>query len=305
MNWLIIQSDGEHKGQDDWEPNWFMRECYAIQHAIKSNGDHADIWGLRHANFAQTPDFESYDGLFILENYEPEWLPDFSSIKKPLKVQWIIDLHWQSADAYLPISRWCDVVLHSTRHLIEGYSKLVKAEHIWFPNGVDDRYFHCRHQHAGEPEYPMLFIGGTPPSRKAYLDQLAQHNAIVYKYGVTGMAYITEMLKAHVLWNMPINGDVNYRNFEVIGLGGCLLTQEHPELIDLGFSHGENCLMWRTLQDCLEVYHQISANPRSLARLGMKASAFSKRHSYVKRYQNLHHQLRQKRLVPAWPGEIG
>lgn len=307
MKWLLIQSDGEHKGQDGWEPNWFLRECYAIRHAIQRFGHQADIWGARHANFESVPDFERYDAVLVLENYETEWLPDLGRIRKPLKVHWIIDLHWRPYTAYIPISQNCDVILHSTKSLMERYSSHLPVRgksHLWFPNGVDDRYFHTNYA-AKTPTTPLLFIGGAPQARRDAIAFLKHHAGLVHRYGVTGMHYIRDVLDCYIHWNMGVDVDVNYRNFETIGLGRCLLAPDHDELRELGFKHGENCLLWTTLDECVELAKMTSTNPSALLELGARAAVFSKEHTYTNRYANLYHQLRQERLVPEGPAAPG
>ena len=54
MKWLIIQSAGQN------EKNAFLRECNGIAHGLTElRQNEVNIWGLRHPNYDQIPDFES------------------------------------------------------------------------------------------------------------------------------------------------------------------------------------------------------------------------------------------------------
>ena len=252
MKWLIIQSDGEHKGQDGWSPNWFLRECYALRHALMNHGQRADIWGLRHENYHHPVDLDAYDAVLVAENYEFGWLPlapllDF----RGLKLHWIIDLHCQGPEPYDALTRACHVVLHSTRHLMADYARRHPAQrHLWFPNGVDDRYFDRRRYAPRARRDDLVFIGARA-SRAGLLERMEAEAGLRHSYGVTGMAYVEALLRTKIQFNAPIAGDVNYRNFETIGLGAALLTRRHPELEALGFRHAENCLLYSSAEEAV------------------------------------------------------
>lgn len=290
MKWLIIQSDGEHRGQGNWTANWFLRECYGIQNALLECGHTADIWGLRHANFKDTPWFESYDAILVLENYEMSWLPDLSKIKNPYVFQWIIDLHVQNAAAYLPMSEHADYVLHSTRRLMADYEKMApNAEHVWFPNAVDDRYFRNRHPMKVQD---LVFIGGLRPP----VEQMQQLAGLVHRYGVTGYDYIQEVAHAKVQFNAPVNYgknnllDINYRNFETIALGTCLLTNHDEDLIELGFKHEDNCLMYTSVGEAAALARDI-IRTGEWSRLANRGLELAREHTYTKRITEIIEEL--------------
>ena len=75
MKILIIQSAGEHNGTTHYCKNDHLRECMSLQDAFIRNGWEADVWGKRHNK--RMPNFNDYDCILNLENYELEWLPDF------------------------------------------------------------------------------------------------------------------------------------------------------------------------------------------------------------------------------------
>jgi hypothetical protein len=288
VKWLIIQSDGQHKGQDDWAPNWWLRECYAIQHAFVKNGHIADIWGLRHPNYYphERIVFSKYDGLFIIENYEMDWLPDFSKITGPLKVQWIIDAHCQPPSTYAPITAGCDVILQSSRQYVAQYCAAFPIKrHFWFPNGVDTRFFDKASYEAQTRTDNLIFIGGKAEPRRAAIEQMQAQAGLSYSYGVTGLDYIHALLRAKMQFNKGLNGDINYRTFETIALGCCLLTEYAPDLEVLGFVHGKNCLMYRTIDEAVALAKQYLASGwETIAAHGYRLSDI---HSYTLRIRDL------------------
>ena len=288
MRWLIIQSDGAHKGQDDWEPNWFLRECYGIQRALISHGMHADIWGLRHGCYlGPKPNFESYEVVLFIENYEFDWLPDFNW-SHPLKIQWIIDLHVQP-NAYQFLSNRIDVVLHSTESLIADYSSQVpRPKHIWFPNAVDDYYFNLAAP-APVRDIDLIFIGGKngPPSgRKDTVERMERDAGLRYEYQVSGFSYIGRLKRAKIGFNRSINVDLNYRAFETIALGACLLTDYNPMLEKLGFVHGKNCLVYHTDDEAVQLAKECLSTG-TWKQIGEAGVELSKKHTYRERIKEL------------------
>lgn len=287
MKWLVIQSDGEHKGQDGWEPNWMMRECYFIQNALLVFGDKAETWGLRHANYGQMPDLYSFDGIFTIENYELGWLPDVSKCWKALRLYWLIDAHWQPIERFDAVIPQYDVVLHSTRQFIEPYQKrFPNQKHVYFPNGVDSRFFDQERYSTRPHSRGVIFIGGKGPPRAAAIDQMVAQCGMSYAYGVTGAAYIRAILNAKIQFNKGLNGDINYRNWETIGLGTCLLTEFDPEMEKLGFKHDVNCLFYRTIDEAVELAHHF-LNTGQWERVAQGGYRLSQRHSYTERIKHL------------------
>lgn len=285
MKWLIIQSDGLHKGQDDWSPNWFLRECYGLRDALKRHGHEADIWGLRHVNFEQTPDFNSYDAVLLVENYEMGWLPDFRKMTKPVKLQWIIDLHCQDWNNYYPWSEQMDVVLHSTQTFVPIYEKHVpRARHYWFPNAIDDRYFRVIIT-GGSSEVrqnDIVFIGGKGPRREKVIDRMVAEVGMYYGYGITGIPYIGSLQHSKIGFNKNIGDDINYRTFETIACGACLLTERNYHLEKLGFVDGVNCVLYENDDHAIQRAKELLASG-DWQRIGLAGVELAKRHSYFER----------------------
>ena len=274
MKWLIIQSAGQHNGSDGWTPNDYLRECFALQHALQQNGEICDVWGLRHSNFKEEIDFNSYDNIVLLENYEWDWVPDLTKITAK-KYHWIIDLHCQKNEIYAKYTRQCDVVLHSTKARIDGYKKLCPdQEHIWFANAVDDRYFNYE---ITPKTNNAVFLCSPFPARIQFCKRIGAP----HKFAV-GVDMFKAIRETKININNSLSNDVNYRNFETIGLGTCLLTNYLPELETLGFKHGHNCLMYKNPQDARKLLNHY-LNCDRYVDIAKEGLALAKVHSYTER----------------------
>lgn len=285
MNWLVIQSDGMHKGQDGWCPNWMFRECYAIRYALERLGHRTEVWGLRHDNFEHRPDLSAFDAVFVAENYEFGWLPDLGAAKQVFF--WMIDAHIEPASRYDPILRQSHVVLHSSQRHVHAYSqRFPDRQHLYFPNGVDDRFFDAERHPPRLRTDPLIFIGGKGASRAAALDRMQSECGLKYAYGITGMDYVAAVLDAKMQFNMPANGDINYRTWETLGLGCCLLTQHDPELENLGLMHRTNCLMYTSVDEAVQLARHYLTNGE-WSHVAAAGYALSKRHSYTARMHEM------------------
>lgn len=283
MKILIIQSAGIHDGSTPLTQNNYLRECLSLQHAFIINRWEADVWGLRHHNYLDMPKFDTYDYILNLENYEMSWLPNFSKITGPVKMQWIIDLHYQNPEIYKKIAKDMDIILHSTKLLIDSFKELLPNKiHLWLPNAFDDRYF--INKNVDNKYNDIIFIGN-----KLNRGELIEYMSKVYNlkyYMKTGKDMIDLIHSTKINFNKSISADVNYRNFETIGCGACLLTNYLPELEELGFKNGINCLMYKSLDDInIKLkYAFLNDNWKRISKNGLE---FSKNHTYVKRVEKL------------------
>ena len=127
MKFLVIQENGHHEG------NRHFRECFCIQRSLCVLGHQADVWGQGHSNFKDPIDFNSYDTIINIENYNTGWVPDISDIKCK-KLLWVIDAHCAGEAGYLQeFERGdYDLMLHATRSFCdEDFKK-------WVPNAFDE-----------------------------------------------------------------------------------------------------------------------------------------------------------------------
>lgn len=290
MKVLIIQSDGEHKGQDSFCRNDYLRECWALKHGFLANGiKDVTVWGKRHKNFKSKIDFNSFDLIFVAEQYDIEWVPDLSKITKPKKLHWLVDLHCLGPKHYRKISENCDVVLHSTRSLISKYRETVpNKKHVWFPNAVDDRFFnfaHYSHRKPVEKTEDFIFVGSDLQERRDVVNY-AKKEAGLKTMFKTGEDMINAINGTKVHFHKSMFDDVAYRNFETIGLATCLMTNHISEMDDLGFKDGVNCLMYKNKEEIKDKLQNALENNRYHS-IGMGGFVLSSAHTYRQRIRNL------------------
>ena len=158
--------------------------------------------------------------LLNLENYEMDWLPDFSKITKPVKMQWIIDLHCQKPEIYSKTTEYMDIVLHATKSLIDDYRKLHPTKkHIWFPPAIDEQYFKLYQRQITKN---IVFVGNIL-NRGDIIQKLNKEIGMEYYIMKTGMEMINLIGSSKIHFNKTRWQHVlNNRAFETIGLGTVL-----------------------------------------------------------------------------------
>lgn len=290
MKWLILQSAGVHTGKDQWAPNHFLRECFAIEDALKRLGQDVIVQGLRHPGFEKISlldedYFNQFDIIFCLENWEEFWLPKFNILKvKALKIYWAIDVHVRGVPFYESVTEGYNIVLHSTGDFIYGFDTTSKR-HIWFPNAVDDRYFNRDMYDFTKTGDDFLFIGKERPIVRNLMQQLDLKH-----YMISGMPMILKIGNAKIHFNHNLSNDVNYRTFETIGLGTCLVTDANTNLISLGFKNGINCITYNYYGELLNKI-PIMLRDGTWKEIGNAGFELSKQHTYYQRFEKLIEEL--------------
>lgn len=119
-----------------------------------------------------------------------------------------------------------DACLVSLRdHIPLFRAGLLGAEHIlWSPAFALDAYEQPAPP-SGEPEWGLLFVGtvdaDVTPGRKAFLDKLGR---LLPELTVLQGAFPALYPRARAALNEAERGDLNFRVFEALALGACLLT---------------------------------------------------------------------------------
>jgi len=293
MKILIIQSFGEHDGSSRGSicKKDKFQECFALKDAFEAIHWETEIWGLGIENHFIIPEFNNYDVLLVIDNdsiFIPSWLPDFRMIKNPIKIQWITNLHYRQNKYYYNLSKDMDIILHSTKFLMENFKKLVmNKKHIWFPYGFNSEYFENKEL---EKKNDLLFVG-----------QLGNKKHILHKMvKMYGMKYSKEVEKrdilineAKVIFNKSDSVNVDKIIMETVGCGTCLLTNYLPELEELGFKDGENCYMYKKLEEIPYKLRDMFTNDK-WKEVAKKGHLLSVHHTYINRVKYLVKQLRFK-----------
>lgn len=266
---LIVQENGRH------QENRHYRECFGARDGFENNGWQADVWGLGHKNFEFVPDFGAYNLIFILENYSFDWLPDWSKVKTP-KVQWVIDAHCANITEYAKISNCVDAVLHSTKALIDYYAKHTACpNHIWFPNAVNDYLFFPR-------DLPKIYDCSFVASDIAGRSHIAKFVGAELLF-LLGDKMVKRVIESRVHFNKSISVDTNYRCFETIALKTALVTNPTPELDELGFKHGKNCMVYNNFEEARDQISFLLKNESFREEIAASGHELSKKHTYTAR----------------------
>lgn len=275
MKFLIIQENGRHL------VSRHLRECHSLCRALWFHGEECDVWGLGHDNFEKKPDYNSYDVIINLENYDVGWVPDLSEYNKPIKLLWAIDSHCQGKQYYLNIFQKGKYrkILEATRYFLDEHS-------VWFPNCYDSDFI-----------TPLPYIGkntfigfcGNYCNRKPLFDAIKNHfPEFKMDIDVRGVHMIRAINSYQILFNKNIFNDINYRSFETAGCGTCLLTSYDDQYNDLGFKEGETFFMYKSLEEAIEKINYLKANPLVAKDVGVKGEEFvRKKHTFKNRAKSL------------------
>lgn len=269
MRILIVQENGHH------DKNRNFRECFCLKRGFEHHGVSVDVWGKLHSNYDMIPDWDSYDLIFAIENWE--WMPNLSNVKIK-KFIWAIDAHCKGVSVYnkLADENNFDKVLHATPEFAE--------ENCWLPNCYDDTLI-----------FPIKVdnrcdIGfcGNAVNRKIWIQFLKNNFNFIFDEFVIGDDMVKAINSYKVHWNANINIDINYRNFETMGCGVLLLTSFNRHYKDLGMINGENCLIWTNQIDLLGFAEYAIANDDFRKRIAKSGYELVKnKHTYKHRAKQI------------------
>ena len=276
MKVLIIQENGRH------EANRHLRECFSMQRAFQHHKVECDVWGLGHD--APEPEFESYDLIINLENYdETGWVPDLSEVRSPKKFLWAIDSHVRGHNHYeAEFERGkYDLILQATKHFVDSDS-------VWLPNAYDDEFIKPLDV---EKKYDTGFCGNIH-NRLGLIEFAKERWSCKEDVMVLGEDMVKAINSYKIHLNANIGSDINYRNFETIGCGTVLATVVNPvhgeQYEELGFEDFKNCIF--LTQDSTTLINKLDlvincAEARS--RLERHALELAKKHTYKERAKTI------------------
>lgn len=277
MKVLLIQENGRHK------ENRLFREALSMQRAFKKHGSNATVWGLNHSNYDETPDFESYDLIINLENYdETGWVPSLSKVQTK-KFLWSIDAHVKGIQPYLKTAHEgnYDLILQATPDFVNSSS-------VWFPNCYDDMLISPL---SDDPTHDIGFCGNIN-NRGGLIDALRNtFDEFKLDEFVIGDAMIKAINSYRVHFNANISLDINYRNFETLGCGTCLLTSYNPHYKRLGLEDCVNCLVYNNVEEMLDKVSWAIDNEGRREEIAKNGLKLAKDHTYENRVGHILNQL--------------
>lgn len=283
MRGLIIQESSSTLECFDF------RESLCIKRAFNHHGIYTDVWGKGFENFSLKPEFNNYDFILNCENYDSGWVPDLSAYKKPFKMLWSIDAHCKGAAPFENEFKRGEynLLLQSTKDFV------TEPHHHWFPNSFcDDKI-----KKLDLPKENWLSFVGNYVNRKNIIDSLENQFNLKKFISVRGDKMVEEINKTHIHFNMNISVDLNYRHFETIGCGTCLLTSWSEMAEELGFKDGENVIFFKSIVELYNKLNFYKRNPEEISKIADAGYKLSKKHSYKKRVLDLIEILKHNSII--------
>lgn len=285
MKILLIQDNGQHL------ENRFFRETWVLKKSFEKAGHDTTLWGRYHDNYNLVPDFNSFDIILNLENYSDDWLPDLSQYNRPYKIFYAMDSHVRGMAPYEKIYKdgkynllLCGIKNHSV-----GENK------AWWPLGIscsNDLFY--RDPLIKKEEY-VGFVGSiVTHEREGLLNFLSTNHGLKKHIFVIGKKMVDLINSFQIHFNYAISDSCNCRVFETIMCGTVLLTNNNCELKDLGFKHGENCLIYNSLPELGNILDEYKDKCDDLIRISNNGLELSKKHNSDKRVESLLKFLEKK-----------
>ena len=279
MKILLIQENGHHFA------NRIYRECFSWQRALQEY-DYIDttVWGSKHANFNQTPDFNSFDVIVCLEQYDrTNWVPhDKIAKSKAKKLIWAIDSHSKGIESFRHLKK-----VGQYDHILCSILHHVGPGDIYFPNAYDDLLI----KPTRVDKRSFLGFCGTDggSQRLQLINNLkeTQANDFIFDEFVLGNEMVDTINSYDVHFNFNVMDDINYRNFETIGCKIPLITNYNYQYDQLGFKDGENCIFYKDVNELHEKVDWYKVNRDKLPTIAEKGYELSYNHTYRNRIKHL------------------
>lgn len=273
MKFLIIQENGRH------EVSKHLRECNSMQRALHYNNVECDVWGLGHDNYNITPNFNSYDVIINLENYDTGWMPCLSKYVKPLKFLWSIDCHVRGYEYYKDV-----FIKGKYNYILQATKDYCDKNSLWFPNCYDDDYIkplNIEKKH---------FVGfcGNYVNRKPYFDFLNSKMPFKLDIDVRGKYMIEAINSYHIQFNKNIANDINYRSFETTGCRTALMTDYNSQYEELGFKDRYNVFFYRNINEAVDILNELKKMPELVESVSLEGYKLtSSKHTFKNRATSL------------------
>jgi hypothetical protein len=237
------------------------------------------VWGLGHDNYNSIINFEDFNLIINLENYDHSgWVPNLSNVNT-IKFLWCIDAHVKGELSYnneFNKGKY-NLLLHSTKDYVNDEFK------VWFPNAFDDTLIFPKN--LGK-KCDVGFCGSLL-NRNEYINLLSSNFKFTYDNFVIGDKMVESINSYKVHWNRNLSNDINYRNFETIGCGIPLVTNYNYQYEELGFIDGVNVMMYNDNNEMILKINQLLSDDNLRESIGKSGLELSKQHTYEKRCEEL------------------
>ena len=238
-------------------------------------------WEVVHHNFEEIQTF-NWQSIVKLANGEPDVVVVADKSRPPFvlgqetfpctTVFYAVDTHIHS---WLPLyTQSFDLCLVSLKDHLKRFQYRLPAERImWSPPFA---LSHVRPQTLPH-QWPCLFVGrvnpATSPKRSRFLEALGQKLPELH---VTSGHYPELYAQADVVLNISERGDLNFRVFEALACGACLVTPKVGHGLEELFRNDQDCVFYPELDvdAAFEAIQRLLREPlhrQSLAESGLAA----------------------------------
>lgn len=279
MNVLIIQQNPEH------DKNRIYQESYCLQRAFNTfSGFSTEIWGIGRSNYKYVPDFNKYDIILLLEQRRFDYvMPHLGAIKasKAFKALFAIDTHSLGIEPFNYIKD-----LGGFNYILCAIKHHMTKDSMWFPNWHDS--FLMKPLRVDNRSFIGFCGHGGGEKRENLLKLVESYNPdFIFDNSVIGDEMVKSINSYQLHFNYNVLDDINFRNFETIGMGVPLITNYNYQYEELGFIEGENIVFYRSDYELLDKITYYRNNIDELLKIGKGGLELSKKHSCLARVTQL------------------
>ena len=232
----------------------------------------------------EPPPWDGVEGCVEVD-WAADAFPDLPELIPPApSIIWNSDTHWSSKSYLYRLnhSKRFSHVYCAQRDAVENFAAQGlpvewmphAAEHTVYTPRLKDYATHLRANLPPDPDafrhnmvvrhpaYDWCFVGFmNTDNRIKALEALCDGfpNAFV----LSGM-FFEETAKvftdSRVVFNISVCGDLNMRSFETLATRSCLLTDRQQGMAEAGFVHKENCLIYDSLEEGMDLLDWALAN---------------------------------------------
>lgn len=264
---------GEHENS--------LRKLFWIGSPFFSQALRNEGWLVHAMDFQQVAVF-GWDDLVRAAGWEPDVVVVADKSRPPfvlgmeafpcLTVFYSVDSHIHS---WYPLyAQAFDVCLMSLRdHIPLTAGRHLPQERIWWTPAFAGDHDLPR---PVAPEWDLLFVGtvdaARTPARHAFLQRLGQRLPGLH---VTHGDYRALYPRGRLILNYCEHGDLNFRVFEALGCGGCLVTPRVGHGLTELFEEGRELLLYEPddIDSLLAVTHAALADPERRAKIAAAGQA--------------------------------
>ena len=228
---------------------------------------------------AQNVTSETKADIVKAQNVTSETQTDaFETIKIPLVLIWLRHLHIRSWVKMQALCEDCDIILHSTRLYIASFKQLLPAKiHIWFPPFANVTA-------SVEKKYKFVYAGAIRVFPR--LISFLQEYLNLQYFACDGDIAKQIQSQSIVSFCHCESAEITFKMFEIVAGNSILCTNQLPELIELGFVDGTNCILFKDFKDCLHKVTQVLQNGTYFKMLD-SALILAQQHTFEKRFEQL------------------